>query len=82
MQTGQKARTVPGFGARLRQAREQRGLSQEALGRRIGCTRQQIYQYEQGQYSTSFASACALADALGVSLDTLAGRNGASHDPE
>ena len=62
------------LGLALRTCREEQGISQSALARQIGVVRQVINQYERGRNVPSLAMACQMADALGVSLDALAGR--------
>ena len=64
------------FGARMRAARERLGLSQVELGQRLGMVRQQINNYEQGRFEPSWDTARRIADALDVSLDYLADRQG------
>ena len=61
------------FGDKMRAARERLGLSQVALGQRLGMVRQQINNYEQGRFEPSWDTARRIADALDVSLDYLAG---------
>lgn len=40
---------VPGFGERMREARQKRGLSLDGLAREIGCSKTQIQRLETGQ---------------------------------
>jgi DNA-binding XRE family transcriptional regulator len=54
-------------GDRLRQAREARGLSKNALGKSSGTTGQTVRNIETGQTLPSVATAEQLAKALGVS---------------
>jgi len=64
------------FATRLSEIRERRGLSQEELGERAGgIDKRVISRYETGKTTPSIESACALADALEVSLDHLTGLN-------
>ena len=65
--------TVPGFAAMLRQLREVRGLSIDALAELAETHRDSIAKLERGERAPSFRLACDLADALGVSVDTLRG---------
>jgi transcriptional regulator with XRE-family HTH domain len=65
------------FGDRLRQLRELAGLSQRELARRANIPQPVISDVESGrQKSVSLDAASRLADALGVTLDLLAGRTG------
>ena len=59
------------FGACLRRAREAAGLSQQALAVRAGVSVFAVSKIEQGAVEPSWPMACALADAMGVSLDSL-----------
>lgn len=65
----------PSFPGRLRELRTAAGLSQEQLAERAGLSRAGISHLEQGSKRPSLASAWALADALGVSVEAL-GRPG------
>ena len=65
--------TVPGFAAILRQLREERGLSIDALGELAQTHRDSIAKLERGERAPSFRLACDLADALGVTIDSLRG---------
>jgi len=64
---------------RLRQVREDRGVSQLAVALAVGCTRAAISHWECGRQFPSLAMVQRLADALGVSearllsLDTTPG---------
>src|SRR5581483_5549007 len=60
------------FGANLRKAREQLGLSQEQLAERAGTAgRSYISSIEDGQQNISFHTAEALAKAVGMTLQQL-----------
>lgn len=62
------------MGDRLRTLRKKRGLSQEALARAAGCSRSFIAKIEAGaREDVSLSLAVALARALNVTLDELAG---------
>lgn len=61
------------IGQRLREIRESRGLTQQALAKRSGITSQAITQIETGRRRPSFGTLVALAQGLGLSLDSLAG---------
>jgi transcriptional regulator with XRE-family HTH domain len=54
------------FAARLKELREQAGLTQQQLADRVGMSRFGIAQFEQGRNKPSLESAVALAEALGV----------------
>jgi transcriptional regulator with XRE-family HTH domain len=61
--------TAISFGARLRQLRTAAGLSQTALAQRAGLTRMAVAHLEMGRRQPTWATAVALADALGVSTE-------------
>ncbi|PZQ18930.1 MAG: transcriptional regulator [Ancylobacter novellus] len=56
-------------GARIRAARETRGISQTALGEAYGVTFQQIQKYEKATNRASASALLAFAKILGVSVD-------------
>jgi DNA-binding XRE family transcriptional regulator/quercetin dioxygenase-like cupin family protein len=62
-----------GLGPRLRQVREERGLSARELARRVGCSASLISQIERGVSAPSVGVLYALATELGASLDHLFG---------
>jgi transcriptional regulator with XRE-family HTH domain len=63
------------FGERLRALREGRGLSQQRLADRAGLSGKSfLWELEVGRFLPGWKVACALADALGCSLDELRGR--------
>ena len=62
------------FSERIKNLREERGLSQEALGAGIGVKRFSIYTYEKGRACPDMKGLIALADYFDVSLDYLTGR--------
>ena len=65
------------LGERLRQFRELAGLSQNALAKRANVPRPIISRVERGDQDTvTLDTASRLADALGITLDMLAGRSG------
>jgi transcriptional regulator with XRE-family HTH domain len=51
--------------------REKMGLSADALGKKIGVSKQMIYQYEKGQSAPGQDKLDALAEALGVTVGQL-----------
>ncbi len=62
------------FGQILRRKRRAKGLTQEELGEKLGTSQQAVSQWERnGKWPTLF-TALAIADALGCTLDELAGR--------
>ena len=58
----------------LREANDQ--MSQSALGKEIGVTRQTVIAIEQGKYSPSLASAFRIARVFGVGLEDVFGWEG------
>lgn len=62
------------FGARLRAARELRGLNQRELGERLGVPPSSIAHFEGGRRKPSFENLHRLASALDVTTDFLLGR--------
>jgi transcriptional regulator with XRE-family HTH domain len=68
-----KERTVRGFGKRLREIREQRGLTQFELGEAVGVSNRVIAYYEADGAQPPGALLAALAQALKISADTLLG---------
>ena len=63
------------MGARLKQLREAAGLSQVKLAAAVGVSPRSIQNYEYGKMKFDFEAGVKIADALGVSLDELAGRS-------
>lgn len=64
------------FGTRLAAIRLQRDMSREFLAHKAGLTSATIYRWEQGKTDPPFRFVIRLADALDVSIDHLAGRDG------
>ncbi len=56
---------------RIAQYRRQKGLSQETLAQQLGISRQSVSKWERGEALPETDKLPALAQALGVSLDTL-----------
>jgi predicted ATPase/DNA-binding XRE family transcriptional regulator len=54
------------FGGRLKQLRQEHGLTQDALAERVGCATQTIRKIEGGQRRPSYQIAAKLADELGI----------------
>ncbi|MFL5384734.1 MAG: helix-turn-helix domain-containing protein [Longimicrobiaceae bacterium] len=61
------------FGARLARLREDAGISQSALARRINASQSAISQIEGGDRNPSYTMLCDLAEALGLSTAYLVG---------
>lgn len=59
--------------ARIKSLREERGLTQEELGQRIGTDKAAVCHWENGDYAPNSHSLPLLADALGVTIDELYG---------
>ena len=62
------------FSERIKELRESRNLTQEALGTVIGVKRYSIYSYEKGRAYPEMKGLIALADFFDVTMDYLAGR--------
>ena len=62
------------FGRNLAAERARKDMSQEELADAVGLSRWTVAAYEAGTTTPDMASATAIADVLGVSLDALAGR--------
>jgi transcriptional regulator with XRE-family HTH domain len=63
------------FGERLKEARLAKGWTHTKLAEVSGVHENNISTYERGIYEPRIFTAVCLADALGVSLDWLAGRS-------
>lgn len=61
------------FAKRLQEFRMRAGLSQSGLAEKSGVSVRTLQEYEQGKMVPSIDKAAKLAQALGVSLDELAG---------
>lgn len=59
------------LGARIRELRLLRGMSQQELGRRVGVTFQQIQKYERGFNRVSVATLIRVAAALAIAPEKL-----------
>jgi transcriptional regulator with XRE-family HTH domain len=62
------------FGEQLKKLRKLRGISQYDLADRLGFTRGQIANYEQGKRQPDFETLQKIADFFEVSIDDLLGR--------
>jgi transcriptional regulator with XRE-family HTH domain len=56
------------FAGRLRELREEAGLSQQALAGRAGLTKDGVAQLEQGRRKPAWETVLKLCEALGVSV--------------
>lgn len=62
----------PALGAAIRESREKRGLSQEALAGQAGITPNTLSLIEQGKANPTWGTVRGIASALGVSVSALA----------
>jgi transcriptional regulator with XRE-family HTH domain len=65
---------IESIGGRIRQARLAKGLSQTELGKKVGLSKRMVIYYEAQGGNPSSALLVQLADALDVSMASLAGR--------
>ena len=63
------------FTERLKQLREERGVSQAAVSKVLGVSRYSIYAYEKGKSAPTLDGLVILADYFDVTLDYLLGRS-------
>ncbi|MDA0173385.1 helix-turn-helix domain-containing protein [Solirubrobacter taibaiensis] len=68
--------TEPQFGEIIKRLRQEAGLSQAGLAAAVGIHTRQITRYESGDQQPALGVAQRLAQALGVTLDELAGAAG------
>lgn len=61
------------FATRLRALRTEAGISQTELAARIGRKPPDVSAFEAGRREPTWATACKIADALGVTMDKLRG---------
>lgn len=66
---------VSSFPQRIKQLRTRKGISARMLSELCGQSKNCMARYESGGHSPSLATAAAIADFFGVSLDYLAGRS-------
>ncbi len=64
---GEKIRVSPDMGRRLRQAREQRGLTQTQVAQAVNACQQQIHHYESGNLDVAIDRLFDLARFLHIS---------------
>jgi transcriptional regulator with XRE-family HTH domain len=62
---------VPPVGARIRQARQERGVSLRALAREVGVSASLVSQIETGKSQPSVSTLYAITTALGISVESL-----------
>lgn len=60
---------------RIRELRQELGLTQEELGKKIGQTKSNISKYERGALQPSIETLTQLSDLFNVSIDYLVGRS-------
>ena len=63
------------YGLRLKELREQKGITQETLADMLHTSRSRIGMYEQGKRQPDFEMQEAIADYFNVSIDYLFGRD-------
>ncbi len=61
------------YGEKIRNIRESRGVTQEALGEKIGVSKQMICQLERGTKNITLPIAKEIAKALGVKMSAITG---------
>lgn len=66
------------FGTVLRRLRKQRGLTQDALAKRLEISKSTISMYEQGERMPAHDLMCRIADLFDVEMDLLYGREEAA----
>ncbi|MFJ8463615.1 helix-turn-helix domain-containing protein [Streptomyces swartbergensis] len=62
---------VPPVGARIRQARQERGMSLRALAREVGVSASLVSQIETGKSQPSVSTLYAITTVLGISVESL-----------
>ena len=61
------------YGERLRYLREQRGMTQEDLGEKLGVPKQRICQLERGDKPLTLPMTAEIAKILGVKMSAITG---------
>ena len=61
-------------GEKIRERREELGMTQEELADQIGISKNMLRYYELDQHEAKFFTMTCIADVLDLSLDYLAGR--------
>ncbi|HDI3055687.1 TPA: helix-turn-helix transcriptional regulator [Clostridium botulinum] len=59
------------FGDRLKELREEKGMTQEQLGKLLNITKQAVYSYEKGDNEPNMDALVKIANIFNVSLDYL-----------
>ena len=62
------------YGEKIRENRLRMGLSQQALGEKVGLTSVAVSKWERGQSQPDIPTLSRLADIFGLTLDELCGR--------
>lgn len=62
------------FGKRIRELREDKGLTRKALGEVFNLKQNAVYEWEVRGKQTDYETLCKLADFFGVTVDFLLGR--------
>lgn len=62
------------FGSRLKELREEAGLSLEQLAEKFGTSRQVFWRYENNLREPEYETLVKIADYFGVTIDYLLGR--------
>jgi transcriptional regulator with XRE-family HTH domain len=70
------------LGNRIRELREQAGLSREQLGAAAGLSARAVQQWELGDREPGWFNMVALADALGVSCEAFRQESGPAPEPQ
>ena len=75
MEKAKEKKKYPDFAGRLKEMRTELNLRPVDLAKRAGLNRSDIHYYEKGMTSPGLHALIKLADAFGVSLDHLVGRD-------
>ena len=69
---------VKALGKRVKDARLRAGMTQAGLAEAASVADETVSRIERGAYEPTVSTLCALADALGVNIEHLAGRTGST----
>ena len=58
---------------KLRELREQKGVTQKEVATAVGCTSTVYSRYERGEREPDISTLCSLADFFNVSIDSIIG---------